>query len=242
MKHVIFLFLTSAMLLLSSCIDGEEDVYIEADGSARVKAVYRVPGVLFSAEDAEELKKNISEEIAEQEHLRLVTNRVDKKHGSRIITVEIETDDILALEGVLEEHIPGVNESKADKMLHALLGSITVRLDGLTADLSRDVELTPLLDEYLGKNSPTILGESQFRYNIHLPVAVESSNAHTVENGGRTLRWVYQLSECREKPISLNMVAKIPLPWWVYALIGLAGLVLIFIGYVLIRKLKRGNG
>ncbi len=118
------------------------------------------------------------------------------------------------------------------------MGTITVTLDGLKAGLTRDVDLGALLDENLGKNSASILGDSEFRYIVHLPEAAETSNAHTVENDGRTLKWAFKLSECRNKPISLNMVASIPLPWWVYAA-GIVILLLLAWGiYALVRKLR----
>ncbi|MCP5535887.1 MAG: hypothetical protein H7A51_06590 [Akkermansiaceae bacterium] len=229
MKRALFCLLALVAALLNSCIDGEEEVFINADGSARVTAVYRVPGILFSAEDAEELRTNITEEVARQKNLKLITNRIDKENGSRVITIELATDDIIALEGTLAEHTPGINPSKADKMLHAIIGSITVNLDGLSAELSRKVDLGPLLDESLGNKSATILGDSEFRYIVHLPEPAKQSNAHVVENDGRTLKWYYKLSECHKKPIRLNMVASIPLPWWVYAA-GMTGLLLLVWG------------
>jgi|FLMP01.1.fsa_nt_emb hypothetical protein len=236
MKYAIFCLLAIVTPLLTSCIDGEEEVYIKADGSAKVKAVYRVPGILFSAEDAEELKTNITEGIEKQKNLQLIANRVDKENGTRIITIEIETDDMMALEGVLADHTRGVNSSKADKMLHAIMGTITVNLDGLKAGLQRDVDLGPLLDANLGKNSASILGDSEFRYIVHLPAAAETSNAHTVEDNGRTLKWAFKLRECRDKPISLNMVASIPLPWWVYAMVVLGLLVLAWAIFAFAKK------
>jgi hypothetical protein len=228
MRRVLFSLLALVVFLLNSCIDGEEEVFIEADGSARVKAVYRVPGMLFSVEDAEELKTNIIEEVEKQKHLKLITNRVDKENGNRIVTIEIETDDMMALEGALAEHTPGVNPSKADKMLHAIMGNITVSLHGLSADFSREVDLRPMLEENLGKGSATILGDSEFRYIVHLPKAVEQSNAHFIENGGKTLKWAYKLRECAQKPILLKMVAPIPLPWWVYAVVTVVLLLLVW--------------
>ena len=241
MKRALFSFLALVTVLLNSCIDGEEEVFVEANGSARVKAVYRVPGVIFSAEDAEELRGNVIEEVAKQKHLTLITNRVDKENGNRVVTIEIETDDMMALEGSLAEHAPGVSPSKADKMLHAIMGNITVSLHGLSADFSREVDLGPLLRENLGKSSATILGDSEFRYIVHLPEAAGQSNAHFVENGGKTLKWAYKLRECAHKPILLKMMAPIPLPWWIYAVVIAAGLLIAWSGYARIRKVKRAS-
>ncbi len=238
MKYVFFSLLAIVLTLLNSCIDGEEEVFIKADGSARVKAVYRVPGIIFSAEDAEELRTNITEEVEKEKHLKLLTNTVEKENGTRVITIELETDNMMELEGALAAHTLGVKPSKADKMLHAIMGNITVNLKGFSADFTREVDLAPLLEGQLGKSGAAMLGESEFRYTVHLSSAVDESNAHSVEDGGRTLKWRYRLSECGQKPIVLHMVAPIPLPWWVYALVIVAALLLGWGAYALIKKLK----
>ena len=220
MKYLFLALIAIMAATLSSCIDGDEELYIEADGSARVIAKYRIPALLFSDEDATDLKLSLAEEVGKQANLKLITNEIVKIEGYRVIHIEIATDDLMELEDMLIDHGPEAeaNLSKGDELLHAILGSIDVKLKGLSADFTRDVDLSSMLDKHLGKRSAAILGDSKFSYTIHLPKAVEQSNAHWVENEGRTLKWVYKLSECREKPISIKMVASIPLPWWVYAI------------------------
>ena len=51
MKYLIFALMAMMMLALNSCIDGEEEIVISADGSASMKVKYQVPGMIFSAED-----------------------------------------------------------------------------------------------------------------------------------------------------------------------------------------------
>ncbi|MBT8043823.1 MAG: hypothetical protein KJO79_02635 [Verrucomicrobiae bacterium] len=223
-------------VLLNSCIDGEEEVFINADGSAKVKAVYRVPGILMNAQDSEELRTSITEEIARQKNLKLLTNRIDLEQGRRVLTIEIATDDVTALEGKLSDQTMGGNPSKADKILHAIIGKIVVNLDGLSAELTRNIDLKPLLDEYLGKNSASVLGESEFRYTVHLPTAVERSNAHEVGNGGRTLKWTYLLRDSQKRPMKLNMVARVPIPWWVYVFAVLVLVALVWSAYAFCKK------
>ena len=124
-------------------------------------------------------------------------------------------------------------------MLHAIVGSITVKMHGLSAALTREVDLGPLLDEHLGQNGASILGDSEFRYTVHLPEAAESTNAHELTNSGRTLKWFFKLSECKAKPIKLTMVAPVPLPWWLYALICLVLLLLVWGAWKLVALKSR---
>lgn len=211
--------LCAALLLLASCIDGEEEIVISADGSAWVKAVYRVPGLLLSAEDGEKLRSSIETELGGSKDLRLLTNTVEKQNGKRVIVLELETDDLLALEGCLPEHGPDHVSGMGDKILHAIIGRISLSLNGLSANMTREVDLKPLLDEYLGSKGASTLGDSEFRYAIHLPYPVESSNAHEVSDDGKTLRWKHKLADHRNAPIELLLTTSIPIPWWVYAVL-----------------------
>lgn len=213
-------------LFLHACIEGEEDVWIGADGAARVKAVYRVPAIALSQREADEFTKTLEHELGTNENLRLVTNRVDTVRGTRVINIEIETDDLLRLEGMMPEHPPDAELPKADKILHALLGHIDARLDGRRAVLRREVDIKPLLDEYLGKNSAVMLSDSEFRYTVHLPSAVEGTNAHDVSDDRRTLRWRYNLAGLKGKPMVMQLSAVAPVPWWLYALGAVAVLLL----------------
>lgn len=211
--------LCAALLLLASCIDGEEEIVIGADGSAWVKAVYRVPSLLLSAGDAESLRSSIETELGAAKDLRLLTNTVEKENGKRVIVLELETDDLVALEGCLPQHGSDYEPGIGDKILHAIVGRISFSLNGLSASLRREIDLKPLLDEYLGSRGASTLGDSEFRYTIHLPYPVEGSNAHEVSDDGKTLSWTHKLADHRNAPIELLMTTSIPIPWWVYAVL-----------------------
>ena len=96
MKFVIFFFLSLLTFLLSSCIDGEEEIHINADGSARMKAMYSLPALIFSDEDAASLRELIEREIGKEETVDLLTNTVEKVSGKQIITIEVETADTVS--------------------------------------------------------------------------------------------------------------------------------------------------
>jgi hypothetical protein len=230
MKYVFCSLMAMLLLLLNSCIDGEEEIFVHADGSASMKVKYQVPGIIFSAEDADELVAIVAEEIGGNDALRLITNRVDTEKGVRVIHIEVETDSVMELDGMFDDVSPqgGVERSKTDKLWRCLLGTMDVKVEGLSAGITRKVDLEPLLNEYLGAKSASLLGESEFRYAIHLPETVEQSNAHEVTAGGRTLKWRYKLSECKKKPIVMDLQVPISLPWWVKA--GACGLVLLALG------------
>lgn len=238
MKYVFCSLMSMMLLLLNSCIDGEEEIFVNADGSASMKVKYQVPGMIFSAKDADELVALVGKEVGSHAGLRLVTNRVDSEKGQRIIRIEVETDAVMELDGMFDDVSPedDAEQSKTDQLWRCLLGEMEVNVDGLSVGVIRKVDLAPLLNEYLGEKSASLLGESEFRYVIHLPEAVKQSNAHEVTADGRTLKWRYKLRECKKKPIVMDLQVPISLPWWVKA--GACGLVLLTLagGYVFFRK------
>ena len=236
MKYLLNALLCAALLLLSGCIDGDEEIFLRADGGARVLAIYRVPTLLLSVQDAEDLRSCIEKEVGSAKNLKLLTNKVEKHQGNRVITFEIETDDVMALEGVLAEHDPALQMSKGDKILHAIIGRMRVNIEGLSVVLSREVQLEPLLDEYLGSNGASMLGDSTFRYTVHLPDAAESSNAHEVFNEGRTLKWTHKLIDSSTSPIIMTLTAPIPIPGWVFVLAALFLAAIIWSWYVLTAR------
>jgi len=241
MKHTKSILLATWFILLSGCIDGQEEVFIKEDGSASVKAVYRIPGVFFSAGDAEELRADIAREVGMGEHLMLVTNQVHKEEGNRVITLVVETANLKALEGLLSEHTLPKQASKADKVLHAIVGRISVDVEGLRARFSRKIDVLPLLNEYMGEDSLAMLGDSEFRYTIHLPKAIEHTNAHEVLNDGRTLKWVHHIGQAKGEPITMMMVASVPLPSWVIVSAIILAAALLLVAIVLGRRLGRGK-
>lgn len=236
MKLFCVVFLGLVSLLLCSCIEGEEEIFLNKDGSARVVATYRVPSMLLSAEDAQDLRASIEAEVGGVKNLKLLTNKVEKHNGDRVIMLEIETDDVSTLEGSLSEHDPAVEMTKGDKILHAIVGRILVNREGLKVHLNREIHLSSLLDEYLGSSGASMLGDSAFRYTMYLPHAAESSNAHEVSNDGRTLTWSHQLADCRNTPINLSIVTHIPIPWWIYALLGVVATGLLWALFVIVAK------
>ena len=126
MKILRLMGLSILCCCIQACIEGDEDVWIEADGSAKIRATYRVPAMLLSAKDAEEFKQSVESGIGENPNLRLITNRVDQEKGQRIIRLEIETDNIAELKSLGVDEGSDVAQTKSGKMLNAILGTIHI--------------------------------------------------------------------------------------------------------------------
>lgn len=223
--------------MLASCIDGEEDIFLEADGSARLKVKYDLPGMMLSNQESDALVALVEQKVAEEEMLELIENRVEQVNGRKVIRIEIAADKVTELKQLMDK---GADEgekaeaSKTNQILDVLLGQAAVEVDGLDVRVQREVDLAPLLEQYLGSRGASLLGDSEFRYCVHLPEAALDSNAHETSAEGKTLRWKYKLKDCAREPIMMKMTAPIPVPWWVYMalivlfLLGGAGLRWIF--------------
>lgn len=240
MKPILFFFLTLSVLLINSCIDGEEEVFIRADGSAKMKVAYQLPGMFFSQKKADQLVGKVEKAVGEKENLRLLTNEVETtSKGQRIIRIEVEAVNMVELDGMFEsDDEVGDDPSDSDIILDSLLGELNVDINGLAVGATRKVDLAALFDKFVGKNSLSQMGDAEFRYTVHLPEAANQSNAHQVLNGGKTLKWRYQLSQSKQNPIDMQVEAPIPLPWWLYVILAFAGFLLIALVWLLGRWLK----
>ena len=247
MKFVIFFFLSLLTFLLSSCIDGEEEIHINADGSARMKAMYSLPALIFSDEDAASLRELIEREIGKEETVDLLTNTVEKVSGKQIITIEVETADLRNLEKLLSQVDDGHDsgdggeegKEKSDLILRALLGDLTYEREGLAVAANRKIDLAPLLDKFAGDRWHSMVGDSEFRYTIHFPEALKSTNAHKLSNDGKSAMWSYKLADSKNGPFELDMLVPIPLPWWVFAGLGLVVLLILLGLWKLISMVKK---
>lgn len=227
---IFFLSLLLAMCaLVCSCIDGEEEIFLNADGSGSVKVEYRVPALMISEEDARALEESINVGVVGNPHLELVTNEVVLDEGYRVIRIEVKSDNVMALKKQRGNKDPEVSSG----LLNTIVGKITADVEGSSARIRRGVDLAPVLD---GKGSPAMLGESEFRYILHLPKAAKEHNAHEVSNEGKTLHWTYKLADTKSKPIELTVLAPLPIPWWVYLV---AGILCLLIGVAIIYYFKK---
>lgn len=221
--------------LLVSCIDGHEEIWLNANGSGRADIRYSLPAAAARFQGGEagvrriigELLKNTpaiatsSYEVArEQDRLKI---HVQATFNSAMDLTKISTGRSL-------ENLP----SSATY----LAGDFKVDLHGRTVDFARTI--VP------GKALPgaIFLPVSQFEgrnltYIIHLPDAASESNATRVEDAGRTLVWDYPLARAIQGPFTLRFKARIPIPRWAVAS-GAA--VVLLLAYFAIRwKIRARN-
>jgi len=236
-KPPLFL-LALPLLLLSSCIEGEEEVWINQDASGRVKARYSIPPLAMKQigvpEDYVRAIKLVDERedgIAVQ-HVSFETIK-----GRVVFELQATFDNALdLLEIAKRSEQVFVDEANANpNHLDALSGEIDVGMETLNPFFSRQVALGGLFPTMVRK-SPKMLGKSNFKYTIHLPVEVKETNAHEISDDKRTVSWTFLLKEYAEDPMVMKVKTAFPLPWWILTLLAL---ILFFVIWLIWKRRKR---
>lgn len=224
-------------LLLGSCIDGEEHTWLEQDGSGRLEARYKMPVlVMNNFGGAEELAHTLQEAADRDPHVAL--SRIDHRleRGSVIFEFAGTFDDLRMLCTFPQRQLRDPERPDEPVQAEALFGETDLRINPLGISFHRTVDLSPVLPENI-KRAPGILGDSSFRYHLHLPVDARETNAHGRSDEGTTLTWSFVLKDHVSKPMILTARAPLPIPswvWWTVATTLLGGALLVR------RTLRRG--
>ena len=220
------LLLALACLVLSSCLDGDEEVWIEKDGSGRIKATYSMPPQ-FMAElgGAEKLSKRLRDAVESDPNMTLESLGHKFEGGRTVLNFGARFEDFRKLADFGTKHLRDPEQPDTKSTGEILLGTIDIRIEGLTLKYDRTIDLSSLFPENVLRN-PGLLGPASFRYTLHMPVAAKEHDAHATSNEGRTLKWTYALRNHTAEPMTTSAKADLPLPWWVWTA-GLLSLVLI---------------
>ncbi|MBX3739697.1 MAG: hypothetical protein KF712_01795 [Akkermansiaceae bacterium] len=230
-SRVIFSFLSLAAFLLTSCIDGREEVWLAADGSGRAHFRYDIPATAAKFQGG---MKGVEE--------LLDSLLADFPGSTREVVVDgdrLKVEVKLAFKSVdeISEMTSSLEGRRVPGSMEHLAGIFDVKREGLAVDFTRTV--SP------GKALPTaFIPASEFRdrrltYILHLPVVPQESTATRTENGGLTQIWDQPLSAAIRRPVVIHFKAKIPVPGWIIA--AGAGLVSVMAGgvFVVVRKMRR---
>lgn len=231
LRAILSVLLAAYILLLPSCIDGWEEVWLSPDGSGRAHFRYDIPAAAAKfqggAKGVEELLDSLLADFpGSTREVTLDGDRLKVEVKLAFKSVEEISKMTSSLEG---RRVPG--------SLEHLAGIFEVKREGLAVDFTRTV--SP------GKALPTaFIPSSEFRgrrltYVLHLPVVPQESTATRTENGGLTQIWDQPLSAAIRKPVVIHFKAKIPVPGWIIA--AGAGLVSVMAGgvFVVVRKVRK---
>lgn len=228
----------AAALLLSSCFDLHEEVWVEKDGSGRFAFDYRVPtSALFVVGGEEGIRKRLDTLTTEIPDLKLDYFELTEDGNESRLQLLLSTDSVLALKNIQSsEFYKDMPKSGMD-----LSGDVEVEIDGLDISLSRAIDIKGAVGFAALSISRKDRAERKVQYIYHLPSAAKTHNADRVENGGKTLIWERSLGEALKEPIVTEFSARIPIPWWAYAAVTAIVLIIIYGIYRIIRKVRMKN-
>ncbi|MDB4353750.1 hypothetical protein N9Z02_00435 [Akkermansiaceae bacterium] len=239
MPRWISLLLILPFLSLVSCIEGEEEIWLNWDASGKIRAHYEFPPAMrASFGDLSLIVKAIKDLDEREKGIEVQEIQFEQDGPKLIFHLEATFDNATELMEVSERNLDIIvnDTGMPPEQSEAMAGDITFEIEGFDAFFDREVNLSALFPEMVKRN-PQLLGKSNFRYKINLPFPVESSNAHAVTNEGKSLEWIFLLKEHTQDPLSMSLKAKLSIPWWIWAIAGL--LILIVAGLIWRKFLRR---
>ena len=237
------LFFLPALLLQSCLIEGEEEIWLEADGGGKIRIQYTLPNQMIKTMGNPDDYIRAIREIDEREDGARVTalsfDKVGEQSlfgGSSRFILEAEFDDIRKFFELAERNEDGfVSETGTDAdTLETIVGDIDMEMDFLSPRVERTISFEKLLPKTVHK-FPNALGQSSFSYIYHLPFAIKETNAQYVSEDRKTVKWKFLLKDHVTKPMVMKLETTIPPPWWLIAILTVLALIVIRILYRVIR-------
>lgn len=225
MKLIILRFiLLLTSLLLGSCLSGREEFWFERDGSGRLQAEYRLPTFAISSlGGGEKLRKTVADYFAMEPGVVLETFSIEKNGSESRLRLSAKFDSVLQLAELLD-HSAHQNDSSGPSLpdpMVKLLGDVNVHRSGTNVDFKRRIDPREVFAGGLVTPTAKQMQGYQLEYIMHLPTRVSQSNAHQILDDGHTLVWSYELADSMNHPIQTNFAAPIPIPSWVWLMLGI---------------------
>jgi hypothetical protein len=221
-----------ATILLVSCIDGHEEIWLNADGSGRADVRYSLPAAAARFQGGEVgVRRMIGDFLKNTTVLHSTSCEVSTEADRLQIRVQASFKSALALKKLAT----GGSLTKLPSSASNLAGRVKVALNGRTLDFSRMITAGGALP------GASFLPASQFKdrnltYIIHLPVAAEESDATRTEDGGRTLVWDFPLAQAVQAPVVTHFKAKIPIPVWLAVSVAAC---VFTVGFLIERRFRK---
>ncbi len=240
----LFSALTALLCLcLLSCIEGKEEVWVEADGSSRIEMEYILPVAARRqiVGSFQHLKK-IADEI---DGANLEEPSVEYIEGNQIrLFAKMSFDDPFAGRDFQERLLASESGNAKPSTAGALVGRMDAKFDSGAASLKRTIftsSLFPLKNTTpsVAERNRKILKGAKLDYVVHLPNAPLSSNAMSTDDEGKTLKWSFLLADYLDKDPTLEMLWRPKIPWWLWLSAGLILTLTIFVAWKFLRFLWR---
>jgi hypothetical protein len=228
------LVLAILSLLLPSCIDGREEVWIQANGSGRAEITYSIPARAAQLKGGDAAVTDmIHGFLSATPEISQSTCEVRTEGDTTRIRVRTTFDSALDLKNVTN----GPGSVHLPPAAKHLAGVVATSLEGRAIDFTRTIQPGKALPGSSLLPNSTYQGH-HLTYIIHLPAVPGTHNATRTENGGRTLIWEKKLEDAVRAPIVTHFRMDIPIPWkWIAPIAAGLGLMAIITTRLLRKRL-----
>ena len=235
LRYISRILAPAVAVLLVSCIDGREEIWINADGSGRADITYDLPSAAAGFQgDEDGVRKMLGDFLANTPALRNPTFEVSTHNGRLKIHVQASFDSALELKDLSKSS----SMDKLPSSAAGLTGYTAVNVNGLTVDFSRTIDAGSALPGSFFMPASQFEGRG-LSYIIHLPAPAIESDATRTEDEGRTLIWDFPLTQAIKGPVTTRFKAKVPVPVWIYGSAGAAIFTTGILAFLTIRKIRR---
>jgi len=230
-RYLIRFFGCLSAIPLVSCIDGREEIWLNANGSGHADVSYSLPAMAASLQGGEDgIRQLIAEFLKGNPAISSSSLEVSTAEDRLKIRVRASFDTLK-----LREWSQAAPLGKLPSSAKFMAGEVSVQLEGLTANFARTINPGKALPGAVFMPTSQTKGRA-LTYIIHLPKAATESNATRTEDGGRTLIWEYPLAKAIQNPITTRFTAPIPVPLWISASVVATVSIL---GFFVIRRLQK---
>ena len=195
-RFLILTALAAAALLLSSCIDSREEIWLNPSGSGKARITLSVPSsaiILRGGPDA--VSSSIDEILAKHPSIVSVDKNIITQDNRSTIDVTFRFNSALDLSASMAK---AMEDPKIPAPARYFMGKTSFRQDGLTFTGER------LIDAGKAVPGSRFLppADANFRLQtiLHLPFTPSEHNATRTANNGRTLIWDIPLATALRSP------------------------------------------
>lgn len=242
-RCLIALLLFLPIAVLTSCVEGEEEIWINADASGRATARYEFPTkALEELGDPADLLRAIERIDENEEGLEFQTCSFEKVGFNTALTIEATFENALDLLTIAERNQTVITEetSANPETLDGVAGKIDFQFEGINPTYDRAVSISSLFPADLAPLKEfalrAALRRAAFKYTLHVPSEILETNATQVSDDRKTATWIFPLKEHFEAPIQMSLKMRPPIPWWAWLILAL---LIAGIGWPIWRLIRR---
>ncbi len=225
------LSLFAAAILVSSCFDSREEIWINADGSGAARITVSLPTTAALLHGGEKgVRKTIETYLEASPAFSSYALDMKTEAGRLTINVALTFDDALALSDLGRSPAASALPSAGT----GLLGKTEIEFTGLSVAFDRQVDLSKALPGAIFVPESQLAGY-ELTTILHLPLPATTHDATATSDGGRTLVWEIPLATAFKGPVTNRFTMPLPIPWLT---IGMIAVPVVILGVVLIYYLR----